>query len=248
MPSGTGARSCSTRRCSSSPPITRPRRRSPSRWIAAATTTISATGRSPSKPRCSTRPCSSPRARRGAFSSGGWTSLSPPTSTYLRAAGLLEPPADAPGPVLGEGAAFFMLCGERGGNDLARFLGTGFTYAPGRRGTGAGTFALFRRAPARGRAPRPRALRRHARPRGHPGTLGRWAFCTPRRARGSRNCAGSFTPQRPSGSGWRRSFFTRVDIPAVLPVRGTPPPQLRSVLVLTHHQDREFAWSLLGHV
>jgi 3-oxoacyl-[acyl-carrier-protein] synthase II len=178
---------------------------------------------------------------------GGMDELVPTYTQYLRAAGLLEPLADSPGPVLGEGAGFFVLCEERGGNDLARFLGTGFTYAPGGGGLelelarffashlpggGLPDLVLFGGMPVR------------------EGTLERLdgGLLHPAARAGFTQLCGEFHTASAFGFWLAALILHEGHIPAVLPVRGTPPPQLRSVLVLTHHQNREFAWTLLGHV
>ena len=140
-----------------------------------------------------------------------------------------------------------MLCEERGGNDLARFLGTGFTYDPGGGGLelelsrffashlpggGLPDLVLFGGMPVRG------------------GALERLdgGFLHPAARAGFTQLCGEFHTASAFGFWLAARILHEGRLPAALPIRGTPPPQLRSVLVLTHHQDREYAWTLLGHV
>ena len=179
---------------------------------------------------------------------GGMDELVPTYATYLRIAGLLEPSPGLAGPVLGEGAACFVLSGERGGNDLARFLGTGFTYAPGggspvTRGLsrfiadhlpegGLPDLVLFGGMPVHGGA------LEH---------LGGGLLRPAARARFTHLC-GEYHTAAAFGFWLAVRILHEGRIPAGLPIEGISPPQVRSVLVLTHHQDREYAWTLLGHV
>jgi hypothetical protein len=178
---------------------------------------------------------------------GGMDELVPTYVAYLRAAGLMEPPAGLPGPVLGEGAGFFVLCEERGGSDLARLLGSGFTYAPGGGGLEPELSRFFALHLPGGRLPDlvllggmpvPSAALEHL-----DGGLLRPAA----RARFTQLC-GEFHTASAFGFWLAARILHEGHVPAVLPLRGTLPPQVRSVLVLTHHQNREFAWTLLGHV
>ena len=178
---------------------------------------------------------------------GGMDELVPTYVGYLRAAGLLEPHAGLPGPVLGEGAGFFVLSGERGGNDLVRFLGTGFTYDPGGGGLEPELARFFASHLPGGGLPdlvllggmpvREGALERLDGGFLHPAP----------RARFTQLC-GEFHTAAAFGFWLAARILHEGRVPAVLPVRGTPPDPVHSVLVLTHHQNREFAWTLIGHV
>jgi hypothetical protein len=179
---------------------------------------------------------------------GGMDELVPTYASYLRIAGLLDPPPGSAGAVLGEGAACFVLSGERGGNDLARFAGTGFTYAPG------------------GGSPLERGLSRFLAehlPEGglpdlvltggmpvHAGVLEQLGggLLRPAARAGFTRLCGEFHTAAAFGFWLAVRILHEGRIPDVLPTEGVRPAQVRSVLVLTHHQDREYAWTLLRDV
>jgi hypothetical protein len=178
---------------------------------------------------------------------GGMDELVPTYVDYMRAAGLLDPPAGLPGPVLGEGAAFFVLSAERGGNDLARFLGTGFTYTPGGGGLELELSRFFASRLPGGGLPDLVLLGGMPVPGGALERLGR-GLLEPAARAGFTQLCGEFHTASAFGFWLAARIIREGKLPAALLIRGTPPPQLRSVLVLTHHQDKEFAWTLLGHV
>ena len=178
---------------------------------------------------------------------GGMDELVPSYAGYLRIAGLLEPPPAAAGPVLGEGAACFVLAGERGGGDLARFLGTGFTYAPGGGAALERELSRFFAAHLSGGLPDLVLLGGMPVPGGALERLGRGLLAPAPRAVFTRLC-GEFHTASAFGFWLAARILHEGHVPAVLPVRGTLPHPVRSVLVLTHHQNREYAWTLLGHV
>jgi len=178
---------------------------------------------------------------------GGMDELVPTYVGYLRSAGLLEPPAGLPGPVLGEGAGFFVLSAERGGNDLARFLGTGFTYTPGGGELELGLARFFASHLPGGGLPDLVLLG------GMPvreGALERLdgGFLHPAARAGFTQLCGEFHTASAFGFWLAARILHEGRLPAVLQVRGTPPHPVRSVLVLTHHQDKEYAWALLDRV
>lgn len=177
---------------------------------------------------------------------GGMDELVPTYVAYMRAAGLLEPPAGQPGPVLGEGAAFFVLSAERGGNDLARFLGTGFTYNPGGSGLERELSRFFASLLPGGGLPDLILLGGMPVPGGALERLGRGLLEPAARAVFTRLC-GEFHTASAFGFWLAARILHEGNVPVVLPVRGTLPQPVRSVLVLTHHQDKEYAWTLLGH-
>ena len=179
---------------------------------------------------------------------GGMDELVPTYASYLRIAGLLDPSPGSAGAVLGEGAACFVLSGERGGNDLVRFAGTGFTYAPG------------------GGSPLERGLSRFLAehlPEGglpdlvltggmpvHAGVLEQLGggLLRPAARAGFTRLCGEFHTAAAFGFWLAVRILHEGRIPDVLPTEGVRPAQVRSVLVLTHHQDREYAWTLLRDV
>lgn len=178
---------------------------------------------------------------------GGMDEHVPSYARYLRAAGFLEPPAGRPGPVLGEGAGFFVLCGERGGNDLARLFGTGFTYAPGGGALEPELSRLFKTHLPGGGLPDLVLFGGMPVPGGALERL-EGGLLNPAARAGFTQLCGEFHTASAFGFWLAARILHEGDLPAALALRGTPPRQVRSVLVLTHHKSREFAWTLLGQV
>jgi len=178
----------------------------------------------------------------------GMDELVPTYVEYLRIAGRLEPQPGSAAPVLGEGAACFVLSAERGGSDLARFLGTGFTYTRGGASAIERELARFLAANLPGGGLPDLVLLGGMPARG--GALERLdsGFLQPTARAGFTHLCGEYHTASAFGFWLAARMLRDGRIPAACPVRGAGALPVRSVLVLTHHQDRAFAWTLLGNV
>lgn len=175
---------------------------------------------------------------------GGMDELAPNYVRFHERAGLL--PAPGEGAALGEGAAFFVLARERGPAALARLRGVGFAFRPEEPGELARLVAGFVAERLPGGAQPDLVLLGGTRGTGT-GPLARIArelFPGSARAEFTRLCGEYHT-----ASAFALWLAVRIlgegRVPQALPTEGAAPGAVRSVLILTHHQELEYAWTLL---